>query len=251
MSERPAERWRSRVPPILGAVAVVGKGDDARLVLFDLDNTLIDRAAGFRAWCHRFLSERQLDPAAITWLDSIDDDGVKSRDTFFAEICARWEFQETADQLAQDYRALFPWLIPPPASDTFEALRRLRDDGWRVGIVTNGSPAQEKRITSSGLASLVDGWVVSGVVGARKPDPAIFLAAAEKCGASLKGGWMVGDRAEADVAGAIACGLSSVWISRGTAWKEPSFRPDVVSASVGEAVSAILQSRREPDASRA
>lgn len=213
-----------------------------RLALFDLDNTLIDRAAGFRDWCHRFVSDRQLDPGDIAWLDSIDEDGLKGRETFFAEICARWEFEETADQLAEEYRRSFPSLIPPPTPGTLDALRRLREDGWRIGIVTNGSPAQEERIMTSGLASVVDGWAISGVVGPRKPDPALFLAAAEKCHAAFEGGWMVGDRAEADIAGAIACGLSSAWISRGSAWTEPSFRPDVVVGSIEEAVSMILLS---------
>lgn len=87
--------------------------------------------------------------------------------------------------LVRSYRADIPSLIPPPATGTIEALQTLRARGWRIGIV-------------------VDGYAISSVVGARKPDPKRFIAAAEKCSASLNDGGMIGDRADADIAGAIA-----------------------------------------------
>jgi HAD superfamily hydrolase (TIGR01662 family) len=220
-------------------VAESGDVGDRRLVLFDLDNTLIDRAAGFRAWSHRFVAERELDTSILDYLETIDEDGVKPREQFFTEIRERCRLTESVDQLAADFRAGFPELIPPLAPETQHALRELRREGWRIGIVTNGSPAQESRIEALGLDAFVDGWAVSGVVGVRKPDPALFAAAAKRCAAPLAGAWMVGDRADADVAGAIACGMSSVWISRGRTWTDRSFQPDIVAASVAEAVSAI------------
>jgi hypothetical protein len=60
-----------------------GARDSKRLMLFDLDNTLIDRAAAFRSWASRFVRERELEPDVVDWLDSIDDDGIKPRETFF------------------------------------------------------------------------------------------------------------------------------------------------------------------------
>ena len=53
----------------------------------------------------------------------------------------------------------------------------------------------------------VAGWVVSEGAGVRKPDPAIFLLAAEQAGQSLDGAWMIGDCAEADIEGARSVGL--------------------------------------------
>jgi FMN phosphatase YigB (HAD superfamily) len=217
-----------------------GARDGKRLALFDLDNTLIDRAAAFRSWASRFVRERKLEPDAVDWLDSIDDDGFKPRETFFAEVRDRYGIADPVDELVPVYRAEIPALIPPPSSGTTQALRTLRTLGWRIGIVTNGSPAQEAHLKASGLEGLIDGYAISSIVGARKPDPRLFLAAAEQCGASLNGGWMVGDRADADVAGAIACGMSSAWISRGRTWDEPGFRPDIIAGSVSEAVAAIL-----------
>jgi hypothetical protein len=61
-------------------------------------------------------------------------------------------------------------------------------------------------------------WVISETVGHRKPDPAIFAAAAETAGCSLNGAWMIGDSPQADIGGASAAGISSVWISAGRPW---------------------------------
>jgi putative hydrolase of the HAD superfamily len=214
-----------------------------RLALFDLDNTLIDREAAFRSWASRFARERRLGRAASGWLESIDDDGVKPRETFFGEVRGHFGIPDAVDELVRAYRAAIPALIPPPTRETKEALRALRACGWRIGIVTNGSPTQEVHLRGCGLEELVDGYVVSSIVGVRKPDPRLFLAAAEQCGAPLSGGWMVGDRADADVAGALACGISSAWISRGRTWEEADFRPDIIADSVAGAVTAILDER--------
>ena len=46
----------------------------------------------------------------------------------------------------------------------------------RLGVV----PQQDLKITNLGIDKLVDGWVVSDVVGVRKPDPRIFTIAAEQ-----------------------------------------------------------------------
>lgn len=51
---------------------------------------------------------------------------------------------------------------------------------------------------------------------------------------------MVGDTAEADIAGAHALGFVTVWLDRGRAWPNLPFRPDHVARSVDEAVDIIL-----------
>ena len=88
----------------------------------------------------------------------------------------------------------------------------------------------------------MDGWAISSLVGARKPEPAHFRAAAAACASALEGGWMVGDNPEADVGGALACGLRSAWIARGRDWQLDAFRPDAEVATVAEAVQLIVRS---------
>ena len=65
---------------------------------------------------------------------------------------------------------------------------------------------QDEVIDRANLRPLVDAICVSATVGLRKPDRAIFQLAADRCGASFEGSWMVGDSASHDVAGAVATG---------------------------------------------
>ncbi|WP_232828681.1 HAD family hydrolase [Kribbella monticola] len=53
---------------------------------------------------------------------------------------------------------------------------------------------------------------LSEEAGVRKPDPAIFELAAARCGATLVGGWMVGDHPAYDIAGGNAAGLRTILV---------------------------------------
>jgi putative hydrolase of the HAD superfamily len=60
-----------------------------------------------------------------------------------------------------------------------------------------------------GVAERVDAVVLSGEVGARKPDPRIFERALSELGVDATGALFVGDRLDADVAGAAALGMTT------------------------------------------
>ena len=212
-----------------------------RLAFFDLDNTLIDRAEAFRAWAAAFASERRLgDEKAIAWLQEADNDGLSPRAEFFAHVRSRYDLVDPIEDLVAAYRRDYPRCVHPVPRETELALWELRTRGWKLAVVTNGGPSQAAKIAAAGLVDAVDGWAISEVVGARKPAPAIFQAAAAACSCSLDRAWMVGDSVEADIGGARACGLRSVWISRGRGWPEPSYRPDAVAESIASAVEFIL-----------
>lgn len=86
--------------------------------------------------------------------------------------------------------------------ETTQALRNARDSGWRIGVVTNGTTAQQMlKIQTVGLEPYVDAVIISEAEQVKKPDPEIFLIAARRLGAELAGGWMVGDHPAADIAG--------------------------------------------------
>ena len=211
-----------------------------RLVLFDLDDTLVDRAAGFTVWARRFTAAHALEEAEVTWLEHLDNDGLRPRVELFEKVRERFSLRESAADLVSAYRDDYPRCVPPLSEETRTALRDFRAAGWKIGIATNGAPSQETKIVNAGLDELVDGWVISEVAGAKKPESTIFEAAAHACGCALAGGWMVGDSAEADIAGAIASGLSSVWITRGREWTQRTYQPTLVADSVGQAAAEII-----------
>ncbi len=210
------------------------------LLLCDLDDTLIDRAGAFRRWASDFIERHGLPDDELPWLLDVDDDGYVNRPAYLAAVRERFGVPLTVERLIEEYHQLYPAFVEPADTETVAALRGLRAAGWRVGVVTNGAPSQEAKLAHAGLLDLVDGWAISDLVGHRKPHPAIFRAAAQRCGRPLAGAWMVGDHGPADIAGASALGLRSVWLRRGRRWPFQAYSPTHVADSFAEAAGLIV-----------
>lgn len=99
------------------------------------------------------------------------------------------------------------WRWPVPGS--FEALRALADSDVKVAFVSNSDGTAEQKLVSMGLSQVgpgdgvaVDGIFDSAVVGAAKPDPAIFELALDRLGVDAERAVFVGDSRHYDVHGA-------------------------------------------------
>jgi putative hydrolase of the HAD superfamily len=92
-------------------------------------------------------------------------------------------------------------------------LETLRDRGLRLGIVANTWPDPprlvRRELADLGIAERVDAIVLSGEVGARKPDPAIFEYALAQVDAEPFDTLFVGDRLVDDVEGAASVGMTT------------------------------------------
>ena len=210
----------------------------APLVLFDLDNTLLDRETAYRRWATEFASARGLPPGAVDRLVDLDGDGFTSRTDLFTQVRASYSLGDSVEGLIEEYHRDYPTHFTFPDGSR-SGLRALRAAGWRVGIVTNGFSFQQRKLDAVGLVDEVDGVCISDLVDAWKPDPAIFEEAARRCGAGLHG-WMVGDSGAADIRGGQGVGLRTVWMARGRTWDLGDPRPDVSVDTVAGAVEVIL-----------
>jgi putative hydrolase of the HAD superfamily len=211
------------------------------LLLVDLDNTLIDRAGAVDRWAVEFAGARGGGEADAEWLVAADRDGFEPRERFAALIVQRFGLdpRDQAGLLAELRAGLVKQITPDSAVTA--ALRVARAAGWVPFVVTNGTvPQQERKLRQTGLDHEVAGWVVSEGAGIRKPDPRIFQLAAEQAGQSLEGAWMIGDSPEADIGGARAAGLPSVWLHRGRRWPLAAFQPAHSAGSFPDAVDVIL-----------
>jgi putative hydrolase of the HAD superfamily len=56
----------------------------------------------------------------------------------------------------------------------------------------------------------------------------------------LRGAWMVGDSPEADIGGAAAVGLPSVWLHRGRRWSDTRYMPTRSVDGLIAAVATVL-----------
>jgi len=223
-------RKASNVPGNNGCVA--------RLALFDLDNTLLDREAAFAVWARGFMEANGLPLDTWSIIESTDEDGFKPRDLFFSEIRMKLEISTSAQELLDRYRVDYPACYSVD-DETVRAIRNLRANDWKVGVVTNGPPTQWAKFEATKLEHEFDAICISALVGSRKPSIEIFQEAARICDVPLEG-WMVGDSANADIAGGRKAGLRTIWIARGRVWDVPEYEPDAVATTVAEAVDVIL-----------
>lgn len=100
----------------------------------------------------------------------------------------------------------------PHHPETLAALRRR----VRIGLCSNFShtPTALSVLERAGLQPHFDAVVVSHDLGIRKPRPEIFSATLEALGVGPHQAIHVGDNLDADVSGAAALGVRTVWITR-------------------------------------
>jgi len=192
-----------------------------RAVCFDLDDTLLDCSGAARA---AFFDA--LGPGAdfALWLSIAETHYARfsrgevgfarmhlERMTQFLRLSgqpgdpAELE-QRRAARLVERY-AIFP--------DARPCLDTLRSAGLALGVITNGDAAEQRRkLATVGLADRFDAVVISGEVGAAKPDAAIFAHACGLLGARPDEALHVGDRLDLDARAAAAAGLTGVWLDR-------------------------------------
>jgi len=100
--------------------------------------------------------------------------------------------------------------------ETVDALEALREDGWKLAIVSNAVPELRRTVEGLGLAQYFDAVISSAQVGYEKGHPEIFRIALRALGITELDPeapvWMVGDNVEADIAAAGRLGLGTVLV---------------------------------------
>jgi len=113
------------------------------------------------------------------------------------------------------------WLLYEPLSkygstepDLKETLIKLRSMGLKLGIVSNtfvSSVCLDKHMQQIGVYNLFDDILYSYECDCRKPDPRIFLHAADRIGVRMPNIMFVGDRLDNDVKPALFLGMYAVF----------------------------------------
>ena len=206
-----------------------------RFLLFDLDDTLLERDAGFVRFCRELyhtsgtMSDTHTEDEAVALMGELDALGMRSRQEFFDDVIRQWPgvFRDVP-QAIDVYLSSYPeMLILEPL--TRALLEDVQEAGIPAAIVTNGGSAmQSRKIDASGLRGLVDSAVISEELGVAKPDPRIFEHAMANIGAVAADSLFVGDNPEADILGAKGVGMRAAWLRRGREWSYDDPRPDYI-----------------------
>ena len=197
----------------------MGGTSHQRLLLVDMDDTLVDRAATFARWREKRLRR----PGHDLW----------------ERLNTRLQTHRLACRLISLYERTepFSYRLEDGVAD---ALARARDAGWRIAVITNGNRrTQPAKIAAAGIEGLVDAVVISSHEGFAKPDPRMFRLAAERAGCTLEGAWAIGDDLRQEIAGARRLGLRSVWLNPFD--RPPSADVDLQARSFPEAVELVLR----------
>ena len=211
-----------------------------RAVLFDLDETLLDRSTSL----DRFLADQYARfqdrfghvpfAAFRRRFFELDARGSVHKSIVYRVLLEEFAIPDmAAEALLEDYRENCPKhgrLFP----GTEEVLRALRSKGIALAIVTNGETEfQQRHIDVLGLEPLVDAVLISEREGLRKPDPRLFRRAAQRVATPPHACLFVGDNPRADVLGAHAAGMQTVWFTNAQTW------PDELRAPPGSVVADL------------
>ena len=144
-----------------------------------------------------------------------------------------------------------------------EALRKLKEAGFRTLVVTNQSgigrglftEAQYRQVEAEFLRQIGEGLIdasyfcpdVPGVPSTRrKPEPGMLLEAAADFGIDLAGSYLIGDKS-ADIECGRRAGTRTILVRTGYgAEAEQVCQADFAAADVVEAVQIILTARTTP-----
>ncbi|MET7426766.1 HAD family hydrolase [Dactylosporangium sp. NPDC005555] len=188
-----------------------------RFLVFDLFHTLVDGADAER---DRVVGEMAVmigvDPSALrrayrdTWDERLTRWSVEETIRILAGRLGADPAEEAVARAAVHRRALARRVLEAVHPATLDALDGLRAAGARLALVSNATSEAAEAWPACALASRFDVAVFSSVLGVGKPDPRIYLAAADALGAAPTDCVYVGDGADGELAGAAAVGMRVV-----------------------------------------
>lgn len=85
---------------------------------------------------------------------------------------------------------------------------------YNLHIITNGfHEAQHKKLVRSNISNFFKTVTNSEMAGVKKPNPLIFEYALKAANASVEESMMIGDNYEADIIGALDCGIDAIFFN--------------------------------------
>ena len=185
-----------------------------RVLLLDLDGTLVDSVPDLRAALNRLMRSRSSADFSYTETAAMVGDGAAS--LVARAFAARGKSPDAAalDDFLQDYGAhaavetrAYPGVGP--------TLDRLLEAGWRLAVCTNKPVAPARTLLAAlGLAGKFAAIGGGDSFPVRKPNPAHLLATLAAAGGEPACAVMAGDHAN-DVAAARGAGLPCIFAAWG------------------------------------
>jgi len=197
-------------------------------LLFDLDNTLMDRDRTFRSFCLQFVQELlgHLEPETaeqvVEEMIVRDADGYRDKDGYFTELSEvlPWENAVSAAEIRAFYDENYAQhgAIMKHAESV---LQYCRERGYILGLVTNGKKhIQHAKVDLLQLRPYFKALVISEEAGISKPGRDIYQLALDQVGVNPANALFIGDHPVNDIWGAGQAGIQGIWLRRNHQWDD-------------------------------
>ncbi len=189
----------------------------ARLIVFDLDGTLLETAPDLVAAMNVALRAEGLAPLALEQARDLIGAGAKALIQRGLEVHGRSVTPERLDALLKiflDHYGANIAVASAPYPGLMDALGALRDEGWRFAVCTNKLEAYARLLLDKvEMTEWFDAIAGGDTFPFRKPDGRHLTATIERAGGASTA-IMVGDSA-ADVNAARSAGIPVIGVSFG------------------------------------
>ncbi len=189
-----------------------------KAVIFDVDETLVDRKAAFVRFCEHMIDTyakeypfRGTRDELLAYMNTIDKNGYAALSDFLVKLKEYWPLPLTISEFITYRNDIFGFLtVSYP--ETKEVLDSLAGK-YKLGVITNGySKVQRKKIEMIGVTHYFDDIIVSGEEDFAKPDARIFLKSCEHLGIRPEEAVYIGDYYPNDIEGALSANITPIWI---------------------------------------
>ncbi|MGA2996004.1 HAD-IA family hydrolase [Bradyrhizobium sp.] len=215
----------------------------SRIIVFDLDGTLVDTAPDLINALNFILAREGLPPVPLHAARNMIGAGARKLLERGLELDGRHVSLAELDRLTDDFIAYYAEHIAD-ASRPFDGLEATLDDltshDYRFAVCTNKLEWLSRRLLDRlNLSPRFSAICGADTFGVSKPDPAILRQTVARAGAELKSAIMVGD-AGPDVGVARRAGVPVICVSFGyTEVPVADLKPDVVIDHMRELRGAI------------
>lgn len=193
-----------------------------KAILFDLDQTLLDRTISLIKFIEWQVDYYQLVPQQskkhfIARFVELDDHGSVWKDLVYSQLIKEFHIEKLdTDELLHSYITDFN-KFAIAFERVPETIHYLYDQGYKLGLISNGkSPFQENNFHALGLTEFFSAITVSEAAGLRKPDPEIFKYTCNELGCTPNECIFVGDNLKADIEGAKKVGMRTIFFQPNT-----------------------------------
>lgn len=194
---------------------------ELKAVLFDLDDTLVDRRGSYDIFYRSFYDQNDAVNEALSWPEAkaffwtLSPDNATNPRQAFEAIQNRWpSVSGDPDSHFHNYfKSMIANMRPLPGA--MELVEALNESGMPWGVVTNGHQYQLDKVKSSGLEGKIPFVIATELHGASKPDPEPYLHALrllEMSETEADEILFVGDYPHTDIIGAQGVGMQTAWL---------------------------------------